>query len=42
MRQVKRAEKEHGRVTLLFAAKDANCSNAVVHLDVLRGEKGTK
>lgn len=42
VKQIKRAEKEHSRVTLLFAAKDANCSNAVVLLEVLRAKKETQ
>ncbi len=36
LRQVKQAEKEHGRVTLLFAAKDAKRNNAFVLLEPLR------
>ena len=42
MKQNKRTEKEHSRVTLLYAAMDAHCSNAVVLLELLGGKKETQ
>lgn len=36
-RQIKEVEKEHGTVTLLFAAKDVRRNNAIVLRESLRG-----
>jgi uncharacterized protein YeaO (DUF488 family) len=40
--EVKRLEKEHGRVTLLFGRKDEKQNQAVVLADILKGLKGKK
>jgi uncharacterized protein YeaO (DUF488 family) len=37
LRELKKLEKEHGTVTLLYGAKDQEHNQAVVLADVLRG-----
>lgn len=42
LQRIKKLEKEHGRVVLLYAARDTEHNNAVALLDVLQKNGGQK